>query len=211
MCLHIHQSGPLRRKSSAFTLVELLVVITIIAILIALLLPAVQAAREAARKMQCQNNLKQLALGCLDHESATGRFPTSGWGWGWSGDADRGNDWRQPCGWLYNILPYIDQQPLHDIGIGMSKTAKYAAHARRLSIPVNTFYCPTRRYAIAYPVYEVMVNVVPMPAVAGRSDYCGNGGDVYSAPGNTQILQARHGGSMVPAPAKTPSNFRRDK
>ena len=46
----------------AFTLVELLVVITIIGILIALLLPAVQAAREAARQTQCKNNLKQLAV-----------------------------------------------------------------------------------------------------------------------------------------------------
>ena len=99
-----------------FTLVELLVVITIIGILIALLLPAVQAAREAARQTQCQNNLKQLALGCLNHESITKRLPTDGWGFAWTGDADRGNDWRQPGGWIYNILPYIEQQPLHDLG-----------------------------------------------------------------------------------------------
>jgi prepilin-type N-terminal cleavage/methylation domain-containing protein/prepilin-type processing-associated H-X9-DG protein len=63
------------RIRRGFTLIELLVVIAIIAVLIALLLPAVQSAREAARRIQCTNNLKQLALGLHNYLSSTGAFP----------------------------------------------------------------------------------------------------------------------------------------
>ena len=64
-----------------FTLVELLVVIAIIGLLIALLLPAVQSARESARRSSCQNKLKQLSLGMLNHLDAKKTFPPRGvWG-----------------------------------------------------------------------------------------------------------------------------------
>ena len=160
--------------------------ITIIGILIALLLPAVQAAREAARRAQCQNHLKQLALGCITHENATGRYPCDGWGFGWTGDADCGNDWHQPAGWLYNILPYIEQQPLHDLGVGNDPN-KLALNLQRMMSPLEVLNCPSRRTAKVYPYVSGYgggcknISVSP-PTVVARSDYAGNGGDVYTSP-----------------------------
>ncbi|MEM7475209.1 MAG: DUF1559 domain-containing protein [Planctomycetota bacterium] len=92
-----------------FTLVELLVVIAIIGILVGLLLPAVQAAREAARRMQCSNNLKQLALAQLNYESAYKRFTSFGYQ-GTPSGIGRWN-WRKYA-YTIQLLPYIEQGPL---------------------------------------------------------------------------------------------------
>jgi len=193
----------------AFTLVELLVVITIIAILIALLLPAVQAAREAARQTQCKNNLKQLALACLDHEHITGRFPTGGWGFQWTGDADRGTDWRQPGGWIYNILPFIEQEALHQLGAGLTpwnNPDKKLLHLQRLATPLSILHCPTRRRAITYPwtvPYEYLN--AGKPTTVARSDYAANGGDVYTCPNSPWPLPYWQSGYNTAAGPITPS------
>ena len=142
-------------RRRAFTLVELLVVIAIIGILVALLLPAIQAAREAARRNQCKNNLKQMALACLNHEATHGHLPTSGWGWRWQGDSNRGYGKDQPGGWPFNILPYIEQPAVRDLVRGISaadRAAFAAAMLQMVQTPIDVFNCPSRRALTLYPL-----------------------------------------------------------
>ena len=144
-----------RRSAGGSTLVELLIVISIIGILVALLMPAVNSAREAGRRAQCLNNCKQMALGCLGHEAKYGFFPTGGWGSMWAGDPDRGYNKRQPGGWHYNILPFIDQTDLHDLGTGGHRGHAFVvgddAGSHSAQTPVSLFICPTRHKVQVYP------------------------------------------------------------
>jgi prepilin-type N-terminal cleavage/methylation domain-containing protein/prepilin-type processing-associated H-X9-DG protein len=140
-----HQNRPAQRMALGFTLVELLVVIAIIAVLIALLLPAVQAAREAANRTQCKNNLKQLGLAMLNVASAQKYFPSSGWGWKWVADPDSGFSTRQPGGWTFCILPYLEERSLFQMAKGLTGQAKAEAIARLEGSPAPTFSCPSRR------------------------------------------------------------------
>jgi len=147
----IHRS---RSEASrlAFTLVELLVVIAIIGILVALLLPAIQAAREAARRTTCKNHLRQIGTAFLNHESSIGHLPTGGWAVRWVGDADRGFGEDQPGGWVYNILPFIEDVALHNLpsdGEEWVHTEKQFRGARAMLDQSRSWWnCPSRRYGV---------------------------------------------------------------
>ncbi|MGH7135989.1 MAG: DUF1559 domain-containing protein [Pirellulales bacterium] len=165
-------------RRRAVTLMELLVVFSILGMLMALLLPAVQASRESARLTSCQNNLKQLGLAALNHESAHGRFPTGGWGFAWVGDPDRGTGRNQPGGWLYCLLPYFERADLARIGAGEPFNKKKDALTLVVQVPIGIFNCPSRRYhalsALAADPPPVNYNVVPEVA---QTDYAVNAGD----------------------------------
>jgi prepilin-type N-terminal cleavage/methylation domain-containing protein len=164
----------------AFTIVELLVTISLIGILVSLTLVALSAARQSALRMQCQSNLKQLALATLTHVNTQKHFPTGGWGGIWVGLPDRGFGVRQPGGWGYNVLPFIDEQSLHSLGSRTSEAEMMAASAARLQTPVSVYVCPSRRAAEPLPISPVYASwlkgSLPTPAVA-RTDYAMIAGD----------------------------------
>src|SRR5262245_32271454 len=98
----------LSRRSPGFTLIELLVVIAIIAVLIGLLLSAVQKVRAGASRLQCLNNLKQLALAAHNYHDATGKFPT-----GARLPVDVGGRPTRGTNVWVELLPYFEQDNLY--------------------------------------------------------------------------------------------------
>jgi type II secretory pathway pseudopilin PulG len=180
-----------RHQRQAITLVELLIVIAIIGVLIQLTVPAVQSAREAARRTACQNNLHQIGLAMQQHESALRYLPTAGWGWAWIGDPDRGAGRTQPGSWAYQLLPFMQQTNVYEIGRGLNGQAKHEALAHLASTPVSIFYCPSRSSPSATPNVGPRVTMPDFdegelfwynamePTTLARTDYVANIGDKF--------------------------------
>jgi prepilin-type N-terminal cleavage/methylation domain-containing protein/prepilin-type processing-associated H-X9-DG protein len=122
-------------RRTGFSLTELLVVIAVIGVLAALLLPAVQMAREAARRMQCSNNLKQVALALHNYHDVHGLIPPDyidmpyrpeAWNWTWAA----------------LVLPFIEQQPLH-ASLDFIGQPVDDHNLALLATPLPVFRCPS--------------------------------------------------------------------
>ena len=163
-----------RSERRGFTLVELLVVIAIIGILVGLLLPAVQSAREAARRSQSQNNLKQLALGLHNYESALGRFP-SGYVVSLNDPTAFPATLDAPPGWGWGalLLPYIEQIPLAN-SIDWRKACWHASNGQAVKSTIPTFLNPAAANLDGRT--EVRDEAGGLLAEFGRSHYVANAG-----------------------------------
>ena len=146
----------------AFTLVELLVVITIIGILISLLMPAVTAARESARRVQCGNNIRQIALATQTYCEAYGVFPAGGVqakpcdpmandnGWVNTPPDNSDDKWSSNYSWATLILSYIDQDATYRMyNFNLDHLDPQNAIAR--SQPIALYVCPDDRMQIDEP------------------------------------------------------------
>lgn len=154
-----------------FTLVELLVVLAIIGLLVGLLLPAVQAAREAARRIECQNNLKQIGLGLALYEGIHRQYPKGG-----AGAVSLTNPVilaQYKISWGTAILPLIEQSPLYD---AIHREVPYI-DPRNLQpgqSRVSTYLCPSA------PKQELLRpngDTPNSPDRYARTDYGGNYGE----------------------------------
>ena len=129
----------LRRPATAFTIVELLIVVTLISVLVSLLLPAVNAAREAARRRVCVSHLGQIVLALQQYEMTHAVYPAGTM-------EDKGPILNWPRGyhhsWIVRVLPHLEHgRTLNHVDFTVGVYDPRNAPVRRLTLDV--LHCPT--------------------------------------------------------------------
>jgi len=158
-----------------FTLVELLVVIAIIGVLVALLLPAIQAARESSRRMDCANNLKQIATGLQNYAGANrGYLPAA-----WRSDrkfppyADKlGIGLRRwdEFSWRATLLPFVEEKNVFD-QLDFSRSSMDPVNRKAASTPLNIYLCASTPESPRYATTVGMSGGEITGVQAGLGDY----------------------------------------
>jgi prepilin-type N-terminal cleavage/methylation domain-containing protein/prepilin-type processing-associated H-X9-DG protein len=199
-------SPPLRRHPAGFTLIELLVAVAIIGVLIGLLLPAVQAAREAARRMQCTNNLKQLALAAHSYMYVAGCLPVGttyqrvaihpDWGLIWGGNP------------FLPLIPYLDQQVLY-AATNLAAHNDEPANSTVAASSISTLWCPSD------PVVSQSVNIpdwIDGPKTVAYTSYAGSSGPwifgFWPPIPNPGVMNEHNLGVLYPQSTVTPAMIR---
>jgi hypothetical protein len=128
-------------------LVKLLAVVGVLGLVVALFLPAVRTAREPARRMQCSNNLRQIALALRNYESVYHSLPPA-----YTTDAEG----KPLHSWRTLILPYLEQQALYD-KIDLSKPWDDPANKDVYETTLLAFQCPSADCPPGHTTYLAVV------------------------------------------------------
>lgn len=185
------------KSRQAFSLVELLVVIGIISILIALILPAVQKARATAARIECANNLRQIALALHQYHDARKCFPPGITSFRAGGRHDRYDN----LGWRPRIMPYLDQQAYWEKterDYRRSSQPNWKPFHTQIDQVVPVFACPFDDRALQpqrYPVYDFDVALSSYLGVNG-TDLTRRDG-VFYANSSTRLTEIRDGTSQT--------------
>ena len=165
------------------TLIEVLIVISIIGLLAQMMLPAVEMSREAARRTHCSNNLRQLSLAMMRHHDSFSRYASGGWSYRWVGEPERGTNIDQPGSWGFNILGFVEEDRVRELGRGLNGEDRIQAFVTRCEMPLPLFSCPSRRtpspqQQVPNLTFFTADGLLVTPKRAGRSDYAACVGDV---------------------------------
>jgi prepilin-type N-terminal cleavage/methylation domain-containing protein/prepilin-type processing-associated H-X9-DG protein len=164
-----------KAAARAFTLIEILVVVSIIGLLVALVLPAVQSAREGARRLECTNRLKQIGLALNGHHASHSVYPAGTraetYVFGNARTAAR------PFSAHPFLLAYAEQAsvfnsmnvPAFPASGVRYPNAESSENGTALKLRLDLFLCPSDRTPRSYPGVNYPANLGAIPGWA--TDY----------------------------------------